>query len=634
MWNSSKFVVASIALCAAVSFAAGLVPQNLDYSDHLQELRNPARGVTGHKGFYLSPGKALDLKSNGTVYNDFMRFLVDLGGFSSNAWTYEGEGDARVKVPRGESQPLDEISLNNVRAALDSVRRRGGACTIRASYDIDCRGSQDPDIETTLTHTKQLAELYSDYEDVIHFVELGMFGTCGEMTTGTQENHAKALRTFLENSSDGIKVGVRSPQVVALWMGLKDAYSTWYVFPDFRADSERFQDSAKSERYAKYMSRVGLYNDGYLGSDTDLGTYGAGEPYPISRENVVSWLEEFGEVVPYGGDFVCNYNPETRPPLNTAEFLAYEGFRTHTSYIGGSMAGECYNFMDTVVFKGPDEEYRGKVMGREYVRDHLGYRFVLRGSEVTDFVGVGGELRLKLKIQNVGFGNNLTAKKATLVLKPADSAVEAVVARDVAARNAAAAATAAIELPLEMDPTKILSKKWKLKSETPMQDWTGANFGDILEDELEFDGVNEFNLKVLLPDSVKTGKWNAYLRISHYGDMKTDKNFHVIQFANDSSYFDNVTGGNFVGGFVVDEHVQAVGNSHGGAECGCDAAADCCIKCGTRVSGRLISTVHESDAAEASLNAAIRAGAVVYDIRGERAGVAGAKLRAGVYIVK
>ena len=539
-----KGVLASLVSVCLMSFgaatvnAAGLVEQNLDYSDHLQELHNPARGTTHHKGFYLRPGKALDLKSNGTVYNDFMRFLIDLGGFSSNAWEKDADGN---KVSRGVSQPLDEVSLNNVRAALDSLRRRGGACTIRASYDIDCRGSQDPDIETTLIHTKQLAELYSDYEDVIHFVELGMFGTCGEMTTGGQDNHALALQTMLENSSDGIKVGVRSPQVVALWMGLKDPYSTWYVFPDFRAGSERFQDSTRSEHYAKYMDRVGLYNDGYLGSDNDLGTFGAGEPYPISRENVISWMEEFGVAVPYGGDFVCNYNSETRPPLNTAEYLSYEGFRTHTSYIGGSMAGTCYNFMDTTTFVGIDPEYSGKVKGREYVRDHLGYRFVLRKSALSDSAAVGGKLQLKLNIQNVGFANNLTASKATLILKPV-------------------AGESAIEIPLTFDPRKLFSRKLKMKeSKNPTSLWTGKNFADLYDAENpEFDGVNEISEDVTLPSDLTLGEYKAYLRISHYGDFKTDKNFHVIQFANDSTYFDKETGSNYIGKFELVEELQSI----------------------------------------------------------------------------
>lgn len=526
------------------SFGNSFVEQNLDYSDHLQALSNPGRGVTHHKGFYLSPGRELNLKTNGTVYNDFMRFLIDLGGFSSNAWTYEKDASGtNVKVSRGKSAPLDEVSLNNIRLALDSLRRRGGTCTIRASYDIDCRGSQDPDVETTLIHTKQLAELYSDYEDVIHYVELGMFGTCGEMTSGGQENHVKALQTFLENSSDGIRVGVRSPQVVALWMGLKDPYNTWYIYPDFRADSERFKDSARVR--GKFMERVGLYNDGYLGSDNDLGTFGAGDPKPISRENVISWLEEYGVNVPYGGDFVYNYNSSARPPLNTAEYMSYEGFRTHTSYIGGSMSGEKYHWMDTTLFKGTDKEYAMKKTGKEYLTDHFGYRFVLRNSKVMDSVGIGGEFRAELKIQNVGFGNNLMVKKATLILRNLSE-------------------DSILELPLDFDPTKILSRKLKMKTSDPTGTWNGSNFNDLYEEKDEFDGINSVLLSAILPKTMAQGKWRAYLRFSQYGDFLTDKNYHCIQFANDSAYFDKETASNYIGEFELSDKIVSLISSKNG----------------------------------------------------------------------
>lgn len=531
MKKSAIFFLLAIVGMVASAGAVSMVDQKLDYTDHLVELkRNPARGPAPHKGFYLYPGKELDLKTNGTVYNDFMRFLVDLGGFSSNAYDH-----------RGRSDTLDDVSLNNIRAALDSVRRRGGACTIRASYDIDCIGHQDPDYETILSHTKQLAKLYSDYEDVIHYVEFGMFGTCGEQNNANLsfEQMANLLQAFLENSSSGIRVGMRSPIAIAKWLGLMDSTDKYQYgsYPDFDINSPRFQDTAQAR--AQYMSRVGLYNDGYLGSDGDLGTFGAGSAYdPLSREKVVSWLEKYGVSVPYGGDFVFNHNESPRPPLNTAEFMSYEGFRTHTSYVGASMEGEKYNNMDTELFKGPDPEYGMIATGKKYITDHLGYRFVVRDSKIIDSVGIGGKLKMDVKLQNVGFGNNLMVKKATVILK-----------------QETATDTTIIELPMGIDPTKIYSKKLKMKTKDPVKAWLGYNFSDLMEDEPEFDGVNELTPKIRLPEDMPQGEWKVYMRISQYGDYKTDKNYHVIQFANDTNYFDKATGSNYLGKFVLSDKV-------------------------------------------------------------------------------
>ena len=539
MKKSAIFFLLAIVGMVASAGAVSMVDQKLDYTDHLVELkRNPARGPAPHKGFYLYPGKELDLKTNGTVYNDFMRFLVDLGGFSSNAYDH-----------RGSSDTLDDVSLNNIRAALDSVRRRGGACTIRASYDIDCIGHQDPDYETILSHTKQLAKLYSDYEDVIHYVEFGMFGTCGEQNNANLsfEQMANLLQAFLENSSSGIRVGMRSPIAIAKWLGLMDSTDKYQYgsYPDFDINSPRFQDTAQAR--AQYMSRVGLYNDGYLGSDGDLGTFGAGSAYnPLSREKVVSWLEKYGVSVPYGGDFVFNHNESPRPPLNTAEFMSYEGFRTHTSYVGASMEGEKYNNMDTELFKGPDPEYGMIATGKKYITDHLGYRFVVRDSKIVDSVGIGGKLKMDVKLQNVGFGNNLMVKKATVILKQETETD-----------------TTIIELPMGIDPTKIFSKKLKMKTKDPVKAWLGYNFSDLMEDEPEFDGVNELAPKIRLPEDMPQGEWKVYMRISQYGDYKTDKNYHVIQFANDTNYFDKATGSNYLGKFVLSDKIEVVEDDDG-----------------------------------------------------------------------
>lgn len=308
-----------------------------------------------------------------------------------------------------------------------------------------------------------------------------------------------------------------------------------YVIIDFHSHSANNEVDEAKTFFTKLMTRVGLYNDGYLGSDDDLGTYleTGGAQGPITREHIIEWMEEYGKVVPYGGDFVCNYNGDKRPPLNTGKYLAYEGFRTHTSYIGGSMSDKCYNFMDTVTFVGPDPEYSGKTKEKEYARDHFGYRFVLRDSKIIESVGIGGLLKMNLKIQNVGFANNLVSKKATVILKNGSTT---------------------LELPMNVDPTKIYSKKLKMKTgvdDNPTKMWTGSNYSDIIEDTPEFDGVNELNPVIKLPEDMQEGEWEAYMRISHYGDYKTDNNYHVIQFANDTNYFDKVTGSNYLGKFIL-----------------------------------------------------------------------------------
>ena len=61
------------------------------------------------------------------------------------------------------------------------------------------------------------------------------------------------------------------------------------------------------------------------------------------------------------------------------------------------------------LFKKKDFDYDpakvDSLTGFKFINDHLGYRFVLRESWLTDTVGADGVFRAKLRIQNMGFGN-------------------------------------------------------------------------------------------------------------------------------------------------------------------------------------------------------------------------------------
>ena len=74
--------------------------------------------------------------------------------------------------------------------------------------------------------------------------------------------------------------------------------------------------------------------------------------------------------------------------INTPEFLAYEGFRTHTSYLNIQWNNNLIDSWKKSHFEGKDFEYDGSkidsLTGFKYVNDHLGYRFVLRESWITD----------------------------------------------------------------------------------------------------------------------------------------------------------------------------------------------------------------------------------------------------------
>ena len=61
-----------------------------------------------------------------------------------------------------------------------------------------------------------------------------------------------------------------------------------------------------------------------------------------------------------------------------------------------------------------------------------------------------------------------------------------------------------------------------------------------------------------LPENLPDDSYDVFLRISQYGNWPSDNNYSTIRFANDSTYFDNVTGANLVGSFVLSKKAPVI----------------------------------------------------------------------------
>lgn len=305
--------VAVAAKCAAVSSAfaenSALALQDLKYSDSRKSLNNPGRGWYRTQGLRL---KESDNKAVG-ISQPLTHLRVDISAFSEKGL----QSIDSSKTPRdtiyGVSKPLTDDALAALNSTFANAREKGNKVIVRTSYDIDGRGKQDPPQKIILGHIKQLAEVYGKNSDVITYVELGMYGSWGEQHTsnnGSNAEIAEALQTMIVNTPSSIKVGVRRPDIVAYWLGVQsetrdDAGNITKVgYENFDINSDVFKAAVKAKGDTIY--RVGMYNDGYLGSTTDLGTVAMGNP-KLTREMMVSWLEQYSLNTPYGGEMVANY---------------------------------------------------------------------------------------------------------------------------------------------------------------------------------------------------------------------------------------------------------------------------------------------------------------------------------------
>lgn len=400
--NVVQIAVIGIFLFATVPlFAAGLVKQSIDTTDAMATLENFDRGFYTPQVLHLKPSGGKPIEK---PYGKLLHLRAEISEFSSNAWLSIDTTGGKRDTVRGVSQDLTEDALNVLQQTFDNIRNFGGHVIVRICYDpwYNGRSNVTPAHEWVLKHVEQLAPVLSKNTDVIVALEMGMHGAYGEMhsdTNITYDRVAEAVNLMLRNTPPELKILTRTGNYSAKVLG----FDNWGV--DFHIDGEKFAEIAKAKGDTMY--RVGMFNDGYLGTQYDYGTWGADCKTSICREEGVAWLEKYSINTPYGGEALTTASGYQ--VINTPEFLAYEGFRTHTSYLNIQWNNNLIDSWKKTPFKQKDFDYDparvDSLSGFKYINDHLGYRFVLRESWITDTVGADGIFKAKLRIQNVGFGN-------------------------------------------------------------------------------------------------------------------------------------------------------------------------------------------------------------------------------------
>ncbi|MDF2687029.1 MAG: putative secreted protein [Clostridia bacterium] len=131
------------------------------------------------------------------------------------------------------------------------------------------------------------------------------------------------------------------------------------------------------------------------------------------------------------------------------------------------------------------------------MKNHLGYRFVLRKSDIPDEIKKGEELSFNGIIENVGFGNVVKNKLSEIIFKNEKET---------------------FVFNMDIDVTKWLSKT-----------------------------KNEYLYKMIIPQDFSAGKYEIYLRIRT--PSKIDTNYS-IRFANNDIWNDAISA-NFIGTVIV-----------------------------------------------------------------------------------
>ena len=477
----------------AAPLQAGLMADSgLSYVESTNMLVNPFMGYPN--GGYASNGGFLMLDGGAsTIHVDsgFTWYYIDIKAFSAgnDAGT---PGKAPPNTVGGVDRPISQAALDAFEQALERCRRNGASVFMRFVYDNrGTPGCEPDDFNMVITHVEQLCAVVGKFPDVVQGFECGIIGVYGEMHGSKyagKEYANRVIDAYLDNTPDSMVLMLRTPGRISDYLGI-----TWQELAALRPQKG-------SREY-----RLGLYNDGYMNSDSDLGTW--------SNRALQTDFLAMGHT-PYGGEYGSDYpyiissGASVQLPQNAIP----EMYKTHVSFIRGnvhkiggknnafgydqytySAAYELPGFPDNSAFYGHD--------CHTFITAHLGYRFVLRGSELSASPQAGGILELRGAIENTGFANALHHTETELML-----------VKD----------GAAYICGVNLDARDIKSCE-----------------------------VYNYDFEISLPSSMAAGTYDVYLRISHGADSFYAAAKSGIQFANIGGIYDSALGANKLGAVMV-----------------------------------------------------------------------------------
>ncbi len=543
-----RIIAISAALCCALQLAAAvpagaadLRDAGLNYTEYTgYDLEYPDCGFTSTPWINAAPDKIWTISPT-----RYTLMLIGIAGYSS------------AMNADGTDYDFDEAFFTSLEESLKNARNNGAMVGLRFRYDAEGKENPEPaTFEQVLRHIEQIGEsgLLTEYEDVISFVETGFVGCWGEQWGGkytSLEHKAQVLDAFLNITPDSVAVTVRTPNIMRQW--LKDYCGIETTAADMSYTLPDPDLAAKAER-------IGLYNDGYMGSDSDLGTYS-------NRTGETAWLHT---APAYGGEFSGNDGWRMKYTTWQPEYALPEMYYTNLVRINSNIyrtknASQNFSTMEEAQAKldeiralyeacglgdfneegtitasdnedgtctyvaqwkwmGYDsfifDEALDKKLGvscdnsafygetvYQFMRAHLGYRFVLRESRMTAASEAGGDLRMEFSIENTGFSE-----------APKDKEVEVLLTNG--------------EI-LYTYPTDLNAR-----------DWVSASRNDLA-------------LDLILPQTMPGGKWDVYLRISEHNADPAYDTAYAVKFANEELQFSDELQANYMGSLTVSGDADA-----------------------------------------------------------------------------
>ena len=340
-------------------------------------------------------------------------------GFYSTKETHSASGSAlnsnAIEVSRKQGRTLyllefyltdyvrsdiAEDYLALIRKNLQVMRDNGAKALIRFAYSNGYSEKDRPwdaTEEQVLRHVAQIKPILQEFGDVIYVMQAGFVGSWGEwyytenfkMTPITADDYLPRkhlLDALLDALPQDRQVEVRTPAFKMKIYG--------YALADTLTSAEAHMNTVKA--------RIGGHNDCFLASSSDTGTFNSAN----DREY---WKAETKYTI-MGGE--------------SCGLSQYCHCEDGENYDGAMTTLEKYHFSYLHIGYHPDVIKRWKdEKCFDAVDKRLGYRLVLREAGFTQKPAAGGDFRIVLKMENVGFAAPMNPRDAEFVLTGSDGKV-------------------------------------------------------------------------------------------------------------------------------------------------------------------------------------------------------------------
>lgn len=400
-------------------FHVAFAPQ--DYTETDAALQNPCQGWYHLYGYVLSDAAPPDTETIQKHCADSSEHMLAL---------------LEINLREYADRDLSETALSELDTVFSTWEQSGVRLIVRFLYDWNgmARETEPKSISQIKQHMKQAAAVVNRHRDSIYLLQGIFVGNNGEMNNSDymQEDSMAALAQYLASVTDpSIYLSVRTP---AHW----------------RAINARFEPLAETEAHSGSLpARLGLFNDGMLGSANDLGTYGDsalseadGYSAKGTRAEEIAFQNELCRYVPNGGEAILDN------PYNDLDNAIADLSAMHVSYLNADYDKAVLDKWQAASYRGTDC-FQG-ADGLSYITAHLGYRYHISDVSCAFDTWRDETATLNLTIANSGFSPSYCAFASQLRLKNTETGEQTVLPADLDTRAIQSGGSAVCAVPLDV----------------------------------------------------------------------------------------------------------------------------------------------------------------------------------------